>query len=209
MDIGFLRMMPNMVLTAPANEVELKLALEFALGEDKPVAIRYPKDLVPEKRFARAACTRPYRLGESVVVKRRKDSSAAIVSYGSVLQEALEAARLLAKGGIAVDVINARFAAPVDKRIISLAAEGKFMVTVEDHGLACGFGAAVLELASSVLEGPFEKPIKVLGAPRGFIRHDSRGRQLMESGVNADKIVQAVKELLNRAERPEPFGVST
>ncbi|MHC4619330.1 MAG: 1-deoxy-D-xylulose-5-phosphate synthase [Planctomycetota bacterium] len=209
MDIGFLRMMPNMVLTAPADEVELKLALEFALGENKPVAIRYPKDLVPEKKFIRAACTRPYRLGESVVVKRQKDSSAAIVSYGSVLHEALEAARLLAKDGIAVDVINARFAAPVDKRIISLAAEGKFMVTVEDHGLACGFGATVLELASSTLKGPAEKLIRVLGAPRSFIRHNSRGSQLMESGVNADKIVQAVKEVLNRPERPEPFGAGT
>ncbi|MHC4624514.1 MAG: 1-deoxy-D-xylulose-5-phosphate synthase [Planctomycetota bacterium] len=209
MDTGFLRMMPNMVLTAPVDEAELKLALEFALKENRPVAIRYPKDFVPEKKLVATACSKPFRLGESVYVKRQKDSAVAVVSYGSILQEALEAARLLAEEGIATDVINARFAAPVDERIVSLLSEGKCMVTVEDHRLACGFGGAVLELAASTLKGPIEKPIRVLGAPRRFIRHDSRGVQLMESGVNADKIVQAVKEVLKGAERLRPFGVTT
>jgi len=63
MDVGFLRMMPNMVLTAPANDAEMKLALEFALSEDKPVVIRYPKDFVPPDEFVRAACAKPFELG--------------------------------------------------------------------------------------------------------------------------------------------------
>ena len=53
MDIGFLRMMPNMVLTAPATEVEMRLALEFALTVERPIVIRYPKDLVPPSRARR------------------------------------------------------------------------------------------------------------------------------------------------------------
>jgi len=201
MDIGFLRMLPNMVLTAPANEVEMKLALEFALGQDGPVVIRYPKDLIPSQDFVPAyvcrACAKPFRLGKSVVVKKRKDSAVAIVSYGSVLTEALEAARLLAKEGIAVDVINARFAAPVDKKIVSLLEKGKGLITVEDHTSACGFGSAVLELAAS--QYPIRNAkyaIRVLGAPRRFIKHDSRSAQLMEVGVNADKIVKTAKEML-------------
>jgi len=92
MDIGFLRMMPNMVLTAPANDIEMKLALEFALNEDRPVVIRYPKDLVPPEKFVRAACAKPFKLGKSIVVRRAKNSAAALVSYGSVLTAALEAA---------------------------------------------------------------------------------------------------------------------
>ncbi|MHC4546372.1 MAG: transketolase C-terminal domain-containing protein, partial [Planctomycetota bacterium] len=125
-DIGYLRMMPNMVLTAPADdEVETKLALEFALGQDKPVVIRYPKDFVPAQKSVRAACAKPFKLGKSVVAKKAKDSAIAIVSYGSVLTEALEAAELLAKDGIAVDVINARFAAPIDEKIIQLLDKGK------------------------------------------------------------------------------------
>jgi len=196
MDIGFLRMMPNMVLTAPANDIEVRLALEFALGEDKPVVIRYPKDLVPPRKFVKAACAKPFKLGKSVVVKKAKDSAIAIVSYGSVLTEALTAAALLAKEGIAVDVINGRFAAPVDKKIVLLANKGKGIITVEDHTIACGFGSAVLELAATTLRTVITKPIAVLGAPRRFIGHNSRDAQLMEAGVNADKIVETAKELL-------------
>ncbi|MHC4188558.1 MAG: 1-deoxy-D-xylulose-5-phosphate synthase [Planctomycetota bacterium] len=196
MDIGFLRMMPNMVLTAPANDIEMRLALEFALGEDKPVVIRYPKDLVPPRKFVRAACAKPFKLGKSVVVKKAKDSAIAIVGYGSVLTEALKAATLLAKEGIAVDVINGRFAAPVDEKIVLLANEGKGIITVEDHTTACGFGSAVLELAATTFGMGITKPIAVLGAPRKFIGHNSRDAQLMEAGVNADKIVETAKEML-------------
>ncbi|MBA7605707.1 1-deoxy-D-xylulose-5-phosphate synthase [subsurface metagenome] len=198
MDIGFLRMLPNMVLTAPADEIEVKLALEFALGQDGPVVIRYPKDLIPSQEFApsRRACAKPFRLGKSVVVNKRKDSAVAIVSYGSVLTEALEAASLLDKDGIAVDVINARFAAPVDKKIVSLLEKGKGLITVEDHAGACGFGSAVLELAAAAFEKPITRPIAVLGAPRRFIKHDSRSAQLMEVGINAEKIVKTAKKML-------------
>jgi 1-deoxy-D-xylulose-5-phosphate synthase len=198
-DIGLLRMLPNMVLTAPADEVEMKLALEFALGEDGPVVIRYPKDLVPSRKAAptRRACGKPFRLGKSVVVKRRKDSNIAIVSYGSVLTEALEAAALLAEEGIAADVINARFAAPVDKKIVSLLEKGKGLITVEDHAGACGFGSAVLELAASKNQiRNTQYAIRVLGAPRKFIKHDSRSSQLMEIGINADRIVKTAKKML-------------
>jgi len=203
MDIGFLRMMPNMVLTAPANEVEIKLALEFAINADKPVVIRYPKDLVPLQKFVRTASAKPFELGKSVLVKKGRNSALAIVSYGSVLTEALEAAELLAKNGIAVDVINARFAAPVDEDIISLLEEGKRIITVEDHTISCGFGSAVLELAAAKMadselsaKGYTLDAIRLLGAPRRFIGHNSRNAQLMEAGVNADKIVQTAKNML-------------
>jgi len=194
MDIGFLRMMPNMVLTAPANDIEMKLALEFALNEDRPVVIRYPKDLVPPEKFVRAACAKPFKLGKSIVVRRAKNSAAALVSYGSVLTAALEAAASLAEEGIGVDVVNGRFAAPVDQKIISLLDQGKGLVTVEDHTIACGFGSAVLELAAA--KGRSLKAVRLLGAPTRFIGHNSRDAQLMEAGVNADKIAETVKKML-------------
>jgi 1-deoxy-D-xylulose-5-phosphate synthase len=207
MDIGFLRMMPNMVLTAPANEVEIKLALEFALSVDKPVVIRYPKDLVPQpgKHVSRVgtACAKPFELGKSVAVKKGRNSALAIVSYGSILTEALDAAELLAKNGIAVDVINARFAAPIDEKIISLLEQGKKIITVEDHAISCGFGSAVLELAAAKMadiklpaKGYMADSIRLLGAPRRFIGHNCRNAQLMEAGINADKIVETAKKML-------------
>jgi 1-deoxy-D-xylulose-5-phosphate synthase len=194
MDIGFLRMMPNMVLTAPANDVEMKLALEFALNEGKPVVIRYPKDNVPAKEFVRAACTRPFKLGKSVTVRTSKRSEVAVVSYGNVLTEALKAASLLAEDKITIDVVNARFAAPIDEKIISLLEQGKSIVTVEDHSVACGFGSAVLELATE--KGYSTESIRLLGAPKRFIGHNSRDVQLMEAGTKADKIAETVKKIL-------------
>ncbi len=199
MDIGFLRMMPNMVLTAPADEDELKLALEFALGEDKPVCIRYPKDLVPSNEFDLSACAVPFELGRAVFVTSNSNSAIAIVSYGSVLTNALQATRLLHRDGIDVDVINARFAAPLDERIISLLSRRKGIITLEDHSLACGFGSAVLETAAATLHGPIITPIVILGMPRKFLKHDSRSAQLMQAGINADKIAQTAKEMLHSA----------
>jgi 1-deoxy-D-xylulose-5-phosphate synthase len=194
MDIGFLRMMPNLVLTAPANDVEMKLALEFALGENAPVVIRYPKDIVPPEEYVRAACAQPFKLGKSVTVRRAKRSKVAIIAYGSILTEALKAASLLAKEGISADVINGRFAAPIDEKIVSLMKKGKGIVTVEDHAVACGFGSAVLEWAAAA--GCSLKDIRTLGAPKRFIGHNARETQLMEAGVNADNIAEAVRKML-------------
>ena len=211
MDVGFLRMMPNMVLAAPANEIEMKLALEFALAGNSPVCIRYPRDTVPAEGFdpeITAAYSQPFELGKSVVVKRGSNSPVSIVAYGCVLAEALEAAELLAKDGIEVDVINARFAAPVDERIILLPEEGKGIITVEDHRLACGFGSAVLEAAAVRAVGD-GKPktkrymlnaIRLLGTPREFIRHDSRQAQLMQANINADKIAQTARDMVKDRE---------
>ena len=200
LDIGFLRMLPNMILTAPANEVEVKSALEFALGQDGPVVIRYPKDSVPAKKYVRAACSRPFVLGKSIVVKKAKKPAVAIVTYGSVLSEALAAADMLAKDKIAADVINARFAAPVDEKIVLAAERCKGLITVEDHTTACGFGSAVLELAAEKTRrkagGKKLNTIRLLGAPRRFIKHDSRAAQLVEAGICAEKIVQTAKEIL-------------
>ena len=196
LDIGLLRMLPNMVLTAPANDIEVKLALEFALDQDAPVVIRYPKDFVPPQKSVRSACTKPFRLGRSVTVKKAKGAVAAIVSYGSILTEALRAADSLARKKIAVDVINARFAAPVDDKIISPLRQGKGIITVEDHAGACGFGSAVLELAAATFDSPVTDRVVVLGTPRRFIKHDSRSAQLNQAGIDAVSIVEAAEKML-------------
>jgi 1-deoxy-D-xylulose-5-phosphate synthase len=198
MDIGFLRMMPNLTLVAPADAAEMKGALEFALSADRPVCIRYPKDYIAPKGITEASIE-PFVLGKSVVVRSSAKSRVALVSYGSVLVEAVAAAKLLAEEGIEVDVINARFAAPVDRRIVELLESGKAVVTVEDHSIACGFGSAVLEAAGQRSSGfGLAGKVHVLGVPRRFIRHDSRVSQLMEAGINADKIAEAVRKISSR-----------
>jgi len=196
MDIGFMRIMPNMVVAAPADGVEMGLALDFAMTSGGPVCIRYPKDYVPVDGLDRGACEALFELGKSVVVASRPDSKVVIVSYGSILTECLLAADILADEGILADVINARFAAPVDGQIVRLAEQGKSIFTVEDHSSACGFGSAVLELASA--ESVEDGVIHVIGVPRGVMPQDSRARQLIRAGISADKIAQTVQEAVLR-----------
>jgi 1-deoxy-D-xylulose-5-phosphate synthase len=199
MDVGYLRMMPNLALTAPADGVEMRGALEFALNSNRPVCIRYPKDYVTENQVS-AASSEPFELGRATIARnsRLADSSGAtIVSYGSVLVEAMSAAKKLSQEGVEVDVINARFAAPIDGSIVGLLESGKMIVTVEDHSISGGFGSAILEAAGQRAKGIGNAgKIRILGAPRRFIRHDSRTNQLMEAGINADKIAEAVREML-------------
>jgi 1-deoxy-D-xylulose-5-phosphate synthase len=194
MDIGYMRMMPNMILLAPADAVEMQGALEFALEQSQPVVVRYPKDAVPPDELVRAASGRPFELGKSVAVRRGRGSELTIATYGTILAEALKAAQALSDDGIPVDVINGRFAAPVDRKLLAGLTKGKPLVTAEDHHQACGFGSAVLEEASA--RGLEVGNIRVLGAPRRFIRHHSRSAQLMEAGVTADEIVTTAKEML-------------
>jgi 1-deoxy-D-xylulose-5-phosphate synthase len=201
MDIGFLRMMPNMVLAAPSDDVEMRLALEFALHEDKPICLRYPKDVIPSLQFAgldRKACSEAFQLGKSVVVRCGANSSIAIVTYGNVLTETFIAAGLLAQDGIEVDVINARFAVPIDLQILKPLRDGKGVITIEDHSCACGFGSAFLEAAAASLPSGIARPVVILGMPKRPIRHDLRVKQLMEAGINADRIFQTAKEMLSR-----------
>ena len=195
MDVGYMRVMPNMILAAPADAVEMKRVLEFALEQAQPVVVRYPKESVPPDESVRVASDKPFELGRSVLVKRGRKPVLTIASYGTVLAEALKAAQALSDEGIAVDVVNARFAAPVDEKMLASLSRGKGLITVEDHHVACGFGSAVLELAAST--GLDTGRIRVLGAPRRFIRHNSRGAQLMEAGVTADEIVKTAKEMLS------------
>jgi len=194
MDIGYLRMLPHMILTAPADAVEMKGGLRFALEQSQPVVVRYPKDLVPPEEFIRAASEKPFELGKSVQVRRGRKSVLAIASYGTLLPEALKAADALSSEKIAVDVINARFAAPVDEKFAQLLTRGKALITIEDHFLACGFGSAVLESAAAA--GQNVSNIRVLGAPRRLVGQDSRHAQLMQVGVTADEIVKTAKEML-------------
>ena len=206
MDIGFLRMMPNMLLTAPANEIEMKLALEFAINENKPVCIRYPKDLVPPQLCPEIinACAEPFKAGKSIIIRETPNSAVAIVAYGSILNEAVKAADLLVNEGVEVDIINARFAAPIDEKIISLLTKGKSIITVEDHHIACGFGSGVLEAAAAAFHKRIPKQIITLGVPAKFIKHASRSSQLIEVGINADKIAETVRIIAKKRQKSTP-----
>ena len=201
LDIGFLRMLPNMIIIAPSCESELKAALDFAVNADKPVAIRYPKDFVSADTEMLEACGSPFVCGESPIIKP-VEGEFAIVAVGSCVQDAFKAAQMLQNEGIDAGVIDARFAKPIDDKIIDLLKNGKTIITVEDHSLACGFGSAVLEKAAAKFadkEGGRPEKMKgkivTLGCGDRFIKAAPRSVQLSEIGISAEAIAEKIRYL--------------
>lgn len=197
LDISFMRGLPGMVLLAPADESELRAALRFALAQDGPCAIRYPRDVVPASL---GECP-PFELGRSRVL--RQGSEATVLAYGAIAQAAMEAADLLAASGTAVRVVSARFAKPIDREMVATALLADHpVITVEDHCVAGGFGSAVIETAQE-LGLPTERIVR-LGIPHDrFIRHGSRVGQLAECGLDAAGIAAAMQHELDRSRSPE------
>lgn len=197
MDIGFIRMMPNMIVLCPSCNAEIAAALKFALDSDKPVAIRYPKDTVPNHGIDTTSCKEPFELGKSVTVKHGT-SDIVLAACGSILAEAVKAAETLMADGIDVTVIDARFAKPIDNALASMIIDGKTVITMEDHGLAAGFGSALMELMVSRNPEKINGKIITLGAGDEYIRVGRRSDQLDDINVSADKITQVVKDLHNK-----------
>lgn len=189
-DIAYLRSFPNMVLVAPADENELRAALRFAVAQDCAVALRYPRDNVPES----LGKTPPFELGRSRLLADGKDAT--ILAYGASVSHAMDAAELLAAEDISVRVYNARFARPVDPDMVRTALTADHpVVTVEDHSAVGGFGSGVLETAQE-LGLPTERLIR-LGMPADrFIAQGTRIGQLAECGIDAAGIAATVQQVL-------------
>jgi 1-deoxy-D-xylulose-5-phosphate synthase len=190
LDISYLRCFPHMVLMAPADENELRGALDLALTLSVPSAIRYPRDVLPEC----VAEGKPMRLGRSRRV--RDGSDATLVGYGAVVSSAVQAAELLALEGIEVGVINARFARPLDEQMLrGLLSSSEPVLTVEDHSVAGGFGSAVLEAGRQL--GLKLGNVFCAGMPADrFVEYGSRAGQLAEVGLDAVGIASRVRELV-------------
>lgn len=198
MDIGYLRLLPNMVIAAPADEYEMQQVLAMAVDGDKPFAIRYPRDTVSVIAENSAV---PYALGKSAVV-RQGDSEFVIVTLGPLLREAMKAATLLEQEGLSITVVNGRFAKPIDPAILTYFEAGKTVIIAEDHTIAGGFGSALIEQAlqaaaaqkSDMMHNSIGKAV-LLGAPDEFIPAAKRRRQLEWMGLTAEKLVETVKTL--------------
>ena len=162
-DNSYMRIFPNMVVTAPGDEQEIQPMLEFALQSASPVSIRYPKTKV--EQVARSVA--PIQLGKSEVLSWGLDGN--IIACGTMLPQAFAAAERLKADGLSVGVINARFVKPVDEDMIVKAAGAGFVITVEENSLMGGFGSAVLEAANR--RGVTTDRFRILAIPDEFVEH--------------------------------------
>lgn len=182
-DIAYLRNLPEIVLMAPKDGNELRSMLKLALDSDKTVAIRYPKEDVPDEKPNLPYKT--FEIGRSEVLREGTDG--VLLAYGAMVYRCLQAAEKLSEKGIEVTVVNARFAKPLDKELIlKLVRNHKLIITAEDHALMGGFGSAVLELVSDAREDAGK--IVRMGIPDRFVEHGPRNLILKNIGLDEDGI---------------------
>jgi 1-deoxy-D-xylulose-5-phosphate synthase len=193
-DIAFLRHMPNLVIMMPKDENEgqhmVKTAIDYDAG---PIVLRYPRGNglgVPMDETLR-----PIPIGSWEVLREGHD--AAILTFGTSIPMALEAADILSAKGIHVKVVNARFIKPLDTEMLDdLFATGMPIMTVEEAVLAGGFGSAILEYAHDTLRtfGPIQR----MGIPDQFIEHGNVDKLLAEIGMTAGHLVDNMGKLIKK-----------
>lgn len=195
-DLSYLRMFPNMVLMAPADEHDLVAMLDFAVRFAGPCAIRYPKAAVPTFDFQRS----PLEFARSEIISWGEDGM--ILCCGALLAECLQAVDILKNKGLQFGVVNARFVKPLDREtILRTARECPCVVTVEEGTLVGGFGAAVLELVADA--GMSAANIRRLGIPDRFIEHGERHELLADLGLDAAGIAASCQAWATNLGAPE------
>ena len=197
-DITTMRCLPNMTLMAPMDAKELAEALKFAVQSDLPCAIRYPRDHAEEmEKLAVDYHSPPFKLGRAEWVRKGRD--AVVLAYGNAAYEAFLTAETLSEEGIDLGVISARFAKPLDEKLLhKLLADGHNMpiITLEENALAGGFGSAVLEFAQQ--NRLDTRKITRIGLPDRFIDADTRQGQLEQVGLTRRNLIEQVRQLLNK-----------
>jgi 1-deoxy-D-xylulose-5-phosphate synthase len=189
-DIAYLRPLPNIVLMAPRDEAMLVHMLRTALlYDDGPIALRYPRG---------EACGVPLPVRPEAIeigtgeILREGDGKVAIVGYGTGVAKGLEAAVILAEGGIDVTVADARFAKPIDGPLMAqLAAEHDLLVTIEEGVLAGGFGSAVWETLEEL--GAHGARIMRVGLPDRYVTHGKPALLHAEVGFTGRLIAERIE----------------
>ncbi|OBZ08258.1 MULTISPECIES: 1-deoxy-D-xylulose-5-phosphate synthase [Bacillales] len=190
-DIAFLRHIPNLVIMMPKDENELRQMLKTAVDyNDGPIAVRYPR--IAGLGVAMDADPQALPIGKWETV--REGDSGVILAIGPMLQVAEEAAELLKREGLNIQIVNARFIKPLDEQmLLSLAAEGKHMIVLEEGSELGGMGSAVLEFYS--LKGIYGLSIKIIGVPDIFVEHGSIKEQRKEIGLTSERVAAEMKAM--------------
>lgn len=193
-DIAFLRHMPNLVIMMPKDENEGQHMVKTALSYDGgPIAMRYPRGnglgVVMEEKL------KTIPIGTWEVLKEGRDGT--ILTFGTTIPMALEAAEILSNRGIYIKVVNARFIKPLDTDMLDeLFSNGKPIVTIEEAVLAGGFGSSVIEYAHD--QSVSDIPIRRIGIPDKFIEHGSVDKLLEEIELTVGNVVKTMEEAVGQ-----------
>jgi 1-deoxy-D-xylulose-5-phosphate synthase len=193
-DITYLSTLPNFIVMAASDESELVKMINTSVHiNDRPSAFRYPRGNgiginLPE-------ISEVLEIGKGRVIKEGK--KAAILNFGTRLEECKKASEILYKKGIDITIIDARFAKPLDEKlIIETATNHEVLISIEEGSIG-GFGSHVMQFLSD--RGIFDKGIKfrAMILPDIFIDHDTPEKMYEKAGLDSLSIVNKIEETLN------------
>lgn len=192
-DLAILRVLPNLVVVAPADAVEARLALRAALSQEAPVYLRLGKKGEPLLHKGAP----DFALGRGITLRQGRD--ACLLATGTVTACCVKAAELLAARGVEASVVDMHTVKPLDGPLLEECfARHPLVVTVEEHWLAGGFGSAVAEWKTDGQVGGAR--LKRLGVPDTFLhRTGSQGNARRLVGLDPEGITATVLAELGRS----------
>jgi 1-deoxy-D-xylulose-5-phosphate synthase len=203
-DGSILQMVPGLRIAAPRDATRIAELLNEAVGvNDGPTVLRYPKGTVGAEVEAVG------QLG-SMDVLHRPDGGGPpdvlLIGAGPMAGVCLDTAGRLADQGIGVTVLDPRWVKPVDAAIAEAARQARLVVTVEDNGVAGGFGDAVCRL---LREAEVQTPVRTFGLPQQFLAHGKREEIMDETGLTPQHLARRITEAVARitpelAHNPQP-----
>ncbi len=191
-DIPYMRCIPNMIVSAPMNEAELRDLMYTAQldSTDLPFVIRYPRGegMMPEWKTPMKAI----EIGKGRKLKEGKD--VAILSFGHPGNFAAAAIRNLIAEGITPGHYDMRFAKPLDEEMLhEVFSKYNKIITVEDGTVVGGIGAAILEFMA---DHGYKADVRILGIPDRIVEHGSQKELHKECHYDADAIAATAREMM-------------
>jgi len=191
-DMAFMRSIPNMVVSAPMDEIELRNLMYSAQLEKNrfPFSIRYPRG-----RGIFTDWRKPFQ--EIEIGKARQISEGndiAVLSIGHPGIVVTSVVSKVAKENISIAHFDMRFVSPLDKDVLhSVFKKFSYIITVEDGVLKGGFGSAVIEF---MCDNGYNSEVRRLGIPDYFVEHGTQEELIRECGYDADGIEIAIREII-------------
>ncbi len=193
-DITYLSTLPNFVVMAASDEAELVRMINTSVNiNDRPSAFRYPRGNGLGIKIP--AINETLSIGKGRIIKEGK--KAAILNFGARLQECIKASEILLKKGVDISIIDARFAKPLDdKLIMEIANNHEAIISIEEGSIG-GFGSHVMQFLSD--RGIFDRGLKFRSMilPDLFIDQDTPEKMYQKAGLDSLSIVDKIEEALN------------
>ncbi len=186
-DISLMRSVPNIAVVVPCDAIEAKKATIAAARYKGPVYLRFGREKTPIITKENSN----FQIGKAEILKEGKDIT--IIACGTLVYEALKAAKELEESGLSTQVINCHTIKPINKKaIIEAARKTGAVVTAEEHQINGGLGSAVAE----VLSENCPVPMRRIGVNDSFGQSGEAAELMQYYGLTAENIVKAAKEVI-------------